>query len=790
MDPAATLKNFSIDNVAAVAAALDAGKLPSQAQINGAIDWLLKSPLIQLEAQSADLEGKLSEYGLRLAKDVRGILEAYQVFGHNKNGDDIVQDAIWNLSQGELAGGAAAEIARQPKDTPVANDAQRLSSAVRTFFHVFLGNVHGEGGSLFADLASFLRLFLADRAEDVEERARITKETLRQTEDEVQEGKRDPLGREGDVRQQDLDTQAKFERNMDTAKAVGSKTIGAHQSTKAAVQRHGDAATNALVGAFENAVKRAQNDPQYHEALSTVFDLTRRWYSKTVDTAKSDSLETFVDDPTGRIPTSIRQIRTFVERLAGGKSLDDLLSAVRRCANDIHNDPELHKFVDDYLSYVQHSLDDVEFVRSEQSTREGEHLRQRWESLMSEDSEQRRKWAQLNEIGDRIRADQDVRRLVEAHARLGRDLAEAQTDASTSSLTQASWIWQDILNVYLPRVFGLLKDIPIPRTEYTSPEVDFVLENLNIESARILPGHAHIKTTAEADITQEVPGQEARTSASAHTTVQLQGVQLHLREVSFYHEQKEHSAITPSKFTGLVDVTLPPRGVDADISLTMLPTTDTAGRERQGGFFKIERVNLNLSDDMDIKPHKTNHSVLVGAFKGTIRKRVRKALEGALRDQLAFALAFLDRTAYDIHKRAKVFLDTGLSPAAAYAGATVSEIGHLRSLPGPGPLTGWRATGTGIVKDDPRSDKAFAMGAEPQIISGDKRGPAGTFSGPLGGERPRDAAPVSDANGKVDELKKEGVRKAQTFKARKEEKEAVERRQEGWRSGAFDALTA
>ena len=93
---------------------------------------------------------------------------------------------------------------------------------------------------------------MSRRAEDVEERARVTKETLRQMEDEVQEGKRDPLGRTGDARQKELDARAKFERNMDTAKEVGSKTIGAHQSTKAAVQRHGDAATNALVGALEN----------------------------------------------------------------------------------------------------------------------------------------------------------------------------------------------------------------------------------------------------------------------------------------------------------------------------------------------------------------------------------------------------------------------------------------------------------------------------------------------------------------------------------------------------------
>lgn len=338
------------------------------------------------------------------------------------------------------------------------------------------------------------------------------------------------------------------------------------------------------------------------------------------------------------------------------------------------------------------------------------------------------------------------------------------------------------------RVFGIIKDIPIPRTEFTSPEVDFVLENLSIASLRLLPGHAHISTTAEADITQAAPGQEAQTSASAKTTVKLQGLQLSLKELSFYHEQKEHSGVTPSKFTGLVDVEIPPRGVDAEISLSLLPTTDSGARERQGGFFHIDRVTLSLSDNMDIKPHKTNHSILVGTFKSTIKKRVRKALEGALREQLEFAFTFADRTAYDVHQRSKVFRDAGLAPAAAYAGAVVSEAGRLRQLPGP--LTGWRATGTGVIKDDPRSDKAYAMGAEPQIISGEKRGPVGQFSGPLGGERPQDKAPVADANGKVEGLTKEGARAAKTFKARKDEKEAEERKREGWRSGAFDALTA
>ena len=162
-----------------------------------------------------------------------------------------MQDAIWNLSQGELAGGVAAEIAKQPKDTPVANDAQRLSSAIRTLIHVFLGNVHGEGGSLFADLASFLRLFLADRAEDVEERARVTKETLRQTEDEVQEGKRTTLGRDKERLEQEKDPKVAFEHGMDTLKDAGVTGIGAVQSATEKAQEGKDKASERLATMYD-----------------------------------------------------------------------------------------------------------------------------------------------------------------------------------------------------------------------------------------------------------------------------------------------------------------------------------------------------------------------------------------------------------------------------------------------------------------------------------------------------------------------------------------------------------
>lgn len=73
---------------------------------------------------------------------------------------------------------------------------------------------------------------MADTAEVVEKHAGTVKSDLRQTETEVQEGKRDPLGRSVPEKGQPEDTRQRFERGMDTAKAAGSNIIGGGQAVK------------------------------------------------------------------------------------------------------------------------------------------------------------------------------------------------------------------------------------------------------------------------------------------------------------------------------------------------------------------------------------------------------------------------------------------------------------------------------------------------------------------------------------------------------------------------------
>jgi hypothetical protein len=72
-----------MDKTTSVIAALRAGKQPSQSQTNAVIEKLLQSELLQVEQTAGG--GELSQNGRKLARDLRGILEAYKTYGAHKN---------------------------------------------------------------------------------------------------------------------------------------------------------------------------------------------------------------------------------------------------------------------------------------------------------------------------------------------------------------------------------------------------------------------------------------------------------------------------------------------------------------------------------------------------------------------------------------------------------------------------------------------------------------------------------------------------------------------------------
>jgi hypothetical protein len=109
-----------------------------------------------------------------------------------------------------------------------------------------------------------------------------------------------------------------------------------------------------------------------------------------------------------------------------------------------------------------------------------------------------------------------------------------------------------------------------------------------------------------------------------------------------------------------------------------------------------------------------------------------------------------------------------------------------------------------VVLEEHKGGAKFAMGAEPQVLSGEKRGPIGTGSETVEkrvGEAIQEVKGAVGAPGDISQAAKEGAQDVQkhvqglvregkkqvnSFQRSVDEKSAVEKRNPGWKSHAFD----
>ncbi len=282
------------------------------------------------------------------------------------------------------------------------------------------------------------------------------------------------------------------------------------------------------------------------------------------------------------------------------------------------------------------------------------------------------------------------------------------------------------------------------------------------------------------------------TSVGASTHIRLQALQLALDDVSFWYRDKT-AGLGPKEFTGLMTVTLPEKGIDVDMKLKLIPANVRGpySRETLKHFNTIEKLEVKISDEVGLDVKESDHPIMLTLFKPLIMARLLVALERALAEQLRAIIDWFDATAYDISNRMVVFEDAGLSKGNALTAAIWSELGRIQreGILGRGEM-GVHVTGAGVVveryeytESGEKKKASFAMGAEPQILSGEKRGPIGTGSESLREEMAL-AGEVTGAE--LMRKKEEACRQVQSFKRSVEVKGRGEMRRSGWQSDAFN----
>lgn len=163
--------------------------------------------------------------------------------------DNVLQEALWNLSQGEFSD-TFGDPNVKPNTDEASKDLQDLRESISTILSIIWSGLSSESSSLFRDFSSFTRLSLADVAEVIEGQAARAKSSLREVDEEVQSGSRDVLGRDKERLKEEEDTKVAFEHGMDTLKDTGSSIIGAGQETAAKASELSDRTSSHLQNSF------------------------------------------------------------------------------------------------------------------------------------------------------------------------------------------------------------------------------------------------------------------------------------------------------------------------------------------------------------------------------------------------------------------------------------------------------------------------------------------------------------------------------------------------------------
>lgn len=371
-----------------------------------------------------------------------------------------------------------------------------------------------------------------------------------------------------------------------------------------------------------------QQHPDYQEAISTLLDLAEQ-YGSHANTLSSGGTGT-VKDARSALAQAEADLKTLIERFANGTSSDDLWSSVNQIYVDAQKDPELKDWFKSMDRYIRRCLQEQGYILEEASTQDWNRLYDHGNYLL------RQKYRThtdriLNEtkfLANQFDEDAQNKQFAQSINKLFTDLGNDENGKPTFK----PHLIKDLTEVIIPAIFENAAYIPIPRIEYSDPQVDAVIENLVLESDNFMPNLLEIHNENHVRW-----GRKNITSKNQHSLeVKVSGIQMDLRDVSFYIKKKQgFPSLTD---TIVADIILPGDGFSFTLKMS------TADEKDKQSFFKVDKVDVTLNT-MKLKIKKSNHKLLFSLAKPialrAMRPAIQKAAEGAIKDSFNKADIFL-----------------------------------------------------------------------------------------------------------------------------------------------------
>ncbi|KAI1410625.1 hypothetical protein F5Y13DRAFT_202096 [Hypoxylon sp. FL1857] len=656
--------------------AFQIGKVPSNEQIDVALNSFLQSRALTNPSK------RLSPEGQELVADLKDVVTQAKKLLLSKNEGNLLQDFIWQTQQFDPN---AVSVPNAPVDKDTAKQhGDKALEGLRTLGTLIITN--GQFRKLLHDATILLRDIAGDAASNAANTVRPAHEDLAQIDrpaddnvwhdtpdfsketvksqlqsvyksDPAQDAKGVVSSGAQAVRQPDGNVGDRLNAAQEaTSKAADQIKSNidpeTRESTKQTAQEYRARTRQYLskkmpqerreqtIWRLKKMVVECQQHPDYNEAISTLLDLAEQYgsHSKSIVATGTGT----VKETRTHLAAAEADLKTLIERFANGTSTDDLWSSINTIYEDADRDPELKNWFKSMDGYIRKCLQQQGYIMDDTSNEEWHRLYDHGNYLFREKyrAHTDRIVDEIKFLADQFDQDPQNKAFAASVEKLFDDLGNDENGKATFK----PHLVKDLTDVIIPAAFERIAYIPIPRIEYSDSEVDAVVENLVLESDNFMPNVLEVASDNYFRWGRKKIASKSKNSID----VKVAGVQMDLRDVSFYVKRKHgFPSITD---TGVANIRMAGDGFCFRLKLS---SADEKDRQH---FFKIDKVDVDVKN-LQIKLVKSNHKILFSLFKPLMLKVLRPAIQKTAEKQLKEQFNKLDQLLFQIKQEADRALD-------------------------------------------------------------------------------------------------------------------------------------
>jgi hypothetical protein len=386
---------------------------------------------------------------------------------------------------------------------------------------------------------------------------------------------------------------------------------------------------------LKKVVVDCQEHKDYQEAIHFFLDKAENYkgHAKHVQSHGKDSAAKVADDPAYNAASL--QFRTLLERFANGRSMQPLWDAVDQMYTDAREDEGLRNWYHRANEYIHKVLLEPGYILDDDSTREGERLRDDGRQYF--DHKYKGHFKNLgHETADFFTAMGDD----PLNARFGEDWKRLTKDLlfdAEGNLSYKPKLLNDIRRVILPSIIRNIGYVPIPRAEYSDDKIDLVIENLVLQGANLAPNVVEIASNNHFKFSpyDQIPDQQHHI-----ITLGFSQIQADLRDVIFQFRRK--SGWPKLKDAGVADVLIGGKGISVKVTLET--------NNRRDSTFSVKDIDVDI-DTLKFAIRDSHHDLLYKFVKTVATSTIRKAIEAAIHGALRSALEHVDDQVTEVRNR-------------------------------------------------------------------------------------------------------------------------------------------